>query len=137
MQVRGRLLGGGEAVVLASAALVLGGGAASASPASGPAASGPAATAGRPGPAVGRMLRAPGTTERTISGTTQLESANWSGYAQDDSNGTYKAVEDTWKVPTVTKVAGTSTPPTGSASAASATAVSSRPEPRPTTSAAR
>jgi len=98
MQVRGKLSGGGAVVALASAALVLAGGAASASPASGPAA--------RLGPTVGRMLRAPGTTERAISGATQLESFNWSGYAQDDSNGTYKAVQDTWTVPTVTKLAG-------------------------------
>jgi hypothetical protein len=98
MQVRGKFLSGATVAALAGGALVFGGGAASASPVSGQAA--------RPAPAVGRMLRAPGRTARAISGTTALQSFNWSGYAQSDANGTYKAVEDTWTVPTVTKLAG-------------------------------
>jgi|ERR1022692_5969 hypothetical protein len=94
MQLRARLFGTAAVAVLGSAALAIAGGAVSASAASGPAAR----------PAVGRMLRAPlrpGATARAVRGYSQIGSYNWSGYAQSDSNGTYKAIKDTWTVPTV------------------------------------
>ncbi len=108
MQVRAKLLGSCAVAMMTGAALVLGAGAASASAASGrPASARPATSpAARSRPAVGRMLRAPGRTARAVRGVTSLQSFNWSGYAQSDSNGTYKAVQDTWTVPTVTKLAG-------------------------------
>jgi len=57
----------------------------------------------------GRMIPAPLPSSRTSThtGTTQIGSYNWSGYAQSDADGTYTAVTDTWTVPTVnTAVAG-------------------------------
>jgi hypothetical protein len=36
-----------------------------------------------------------------VHGISQLDSFNWSGFAQGAANGTYKSVVDTWKVPTV------------------------------------
>jgi hypothetical protein len=93
MQLKVRLPAKIAIALLGSASLALAGGAAGASAAPGPGA--------RPHPAVGRMLRPPHPLNRAIRGTTQLQSFNWSGYAQSGANGTYKAVEDTWTVPTV------------------------------------
>src|SRR5712692_10005009 len=93
MQLTVRLSGQVAVALLSSASLALAGGAASAAAA--------ARARMRPAPAVGCMLRAPHATERMVRGVTKLGSFNWSGYAQSDSNGTYKAVEDTWTVPTV------------------------------------
>jgi len=100
MQLGARLFGKVAAVMLGSASLMLAGGAAGASAASGPAAG--------HAPQVGRMLRAPGASTRAATGTTQLDSTNWSGYAQSTTaNGTFTAVKDFWTVPTVsTKPAG-------------------------------
>jgi hypothetical protein len=38
---------------------------------------------------------------QSLQGFSQLGSANWSGFAQGASTGTFKSVVDTWKVPTV------------------------------------
>jgi hypothetical protein len=97
MQIRAKLLGSAVAV-LGSASLVMAGGAASAS------ASGVAA---HHAPRVGRLLRAPGASARTIRGITKLGSLNWSGYAQSTkTDGTFTSVKDYWTVPTVTTKAG-------------------------------
>jgi len=99
MQIRAKLLGSAVAV-LGSASLVMAGGAASASAS----ASGMAA---HRTPRVGRMLRAPGASARTVRGITKLDSYNWSGYAQSTkTDGTFTAVKDYWTVPTVTTKAG-------------------------------
>jgi hypothetical protein len=82
------------AAAAGSAVLVLAGGAAGASAASGPAAG--------HAPQVGRMLRAPGASTLAVRGTTKLKATNWSGYAQaTKKKGTFTAVKDYWTVPTV------------------------------------
>jgi Peptidase A4 family len=101
MQLRVRLFGTVAVAAMGGASLVLAGGAASASAASGP----------RLAPSVGRMLPAPlargGVTAPAIRGFSKIGSFNWSGYAQHDSGGTYKAIRATWTVPKVTtKLAG-------------------------------
>jgi hypothetical protein len=94
MQFGARLFGKVAVAMLGSASLVLAGGVAGASAASHPAV--------RHAPQVGRMLRAPGASTRTVRGTTKLDSSNWSGYAQSTSkNGTFTAAKDFWTVPTV------------------------------------
>src|ERR1700691_572220 len=94
MQVGARLFGKAAAVMLGSASLMLAVGVAGASAASGPAAG--------HAPQLGRMLRAPGASMRAVTGTTKLDSTNWSGYAQSTAaNGTFTAVKDFWTVPTV------------------------------------
>ena len=94
MQFGARLFGKVAVAMLGSASLVLAGGVAGASAASHPAV--------RHAPQVGRMLRAPGASTRTVRGTTKLDSTNWSGYAQSTStNGTFTAAKDFWTVPTV------------------------------------
>ena len=100
MQLGDRLLGKAAVAMLGSASLVLAGGVAGASAASSPVL--------RHAPQVGRMLRAPGASARTVRGTTKLDSTNWSGYAQSTkTKGTFTAVKDYWTVPTVsTKPAG-------------------------------
>jgi len=78
--------------MLGSASLVLAGGVAGASAASQPVT--------HHAPQVGRMLRAPGASTRTVRGTTK--STNWSGYAQSTSKkGTFTAAKDFWTVATV------------------------------------
>jgi hypothetical protein len=80
--------------MLGGASLVLAGGVAGASAASHPVT--------HHAPRVGRMLRAPGASTRTVRGTTKLESTNWSGYAQSTKkSGTFTAGKDFWTVPTV------------------------------------
>jgi len=97
MQIRAKLLGSAVAV-LGSASLVMAGGAASAS------ASGMSA---HRTPRVGRMLRIPGASARTVREITKLDASNWSGYAQSTkTHGTFTAVKDYWTVPTVTTKAG-------------------------------
>jgi Peptidase A4 family len=53
----------------------------------------------------GRMIRShmpPGVVNASVAGAIQIGSTNWSGYAQNAaSNGTFTAVHDTWRVPTV------------------------------------
>ena len=94
MRFGARLFGKVAVAMLGSASLVLAGGVAGASAASHPAV--------RHAPQVGRMLRAPGASTRTVRGTTKLDSTNWSGYAQSTSkNGTFTAAKDFWTVPTV------------------------------------
>ena len=39
-----------------------------------------------------------------LEGTTQVGSYNWSGYGQSAATGTFRAVVDTWTVPTVNTV---------------------------------
>ncbi len=60
----------------------------------------------------GRMIRSslpPGTVNAVIAGATQVGATNWSGYAQNSATkATFTAVQDTWRVPTV------STTPSGS-----------------------
>lgn len=94
------LLGKVAVATLTGASLVLAGGVAGASAASGAAA--------RHTPQVARMLRVPGASARATSELTKLDSSNWSGYAQSTSkNGTFTAVKDFWTVPTVnTKASG-------------------------------
>jgi Peptidase A4 family len=103
MQLRVRLFGGVAVAALGSASLLLAGAVASAVAASGPGA--------RLDPSVGQMLPAPlppgAATAPAVRGYSKIGSFNWSGYAQGDSGGTYKAVRDTWTVPTVnTQLAG-------------------------------
>jgi hypothetical protein len=61
-------------------------------------------------PAVGPMIRVKslGTATTRVGAVTQVESSNWSGYAQSTSTkGKFKAVKDFWKVPKVnTSVSG-------------------------------
>jgi hypothetical protein len=58
-----------------------------------------------PAPALGRMIRgkAPsGAAAQAVRGATKAFSFNWSGYAQSTTHkGTFKAVRDFWRVPTV------------------------------------
>jgi hypothetical protein len=94
MQFGERLSGKVAVAMLGSASLVLAGGVAGASAASHPVT--------HHAPQVGRMLRAPGASTRTVRGTTKLDSSNWSGYAQSTTkNGTFTAAKDFWTVPTV------------------------------------
>lgn len=55
--------------------------------------------------AEGRMIRSslpPGVANSAVAGATQVGATNWSGYAQNSSTkGTFTAVRDTWRVPTV------------------------------------
>ena len=101
MQLRVRLFGAVAVAALGSASLLFAGAVASAYAASGP----------RPAPSVGQMLPAPlppgAVTAPVVRGYSKIGSFNWSGYAQHDPGGTYKAIRDTWTVPTVnTKLAG-------------------------------
>jgi hypothetical protein len=94
MQFGERLFGKVAVAMLGSASLVLAGGVAGASAASHPVT--------HHAPQVGRMLRAPGASARTVRATTKLDSSNWSGYAQSTTkNGTFTAAKDFWTVPTV------------------------------------
>ena len=94
MQFKFRMVGGVAAAVLGSASLMFAAGAASAPVAS--------ATGIYHTVALGKMLRAPGRSVRSVHGTTMVASTNWSGYAQSTStSGEFTAVQDTWTVPTV------------------------------------
>jgi Peptidase A4 family len=91
-------------LMAAAAAAVLGGGClALAAESSGAAAAG--GTRARPAPAVGPMIRttAPtGARVQAVRGATKTFALNWSGYAQSTTHrGTFKAVRDFWRVPTV------------------------------------
>jgi hypothetical protein len=103
MKLRVRLFVGVAVAALGSASLVFTGGVPTASAGSDPVA--------RLAPSQGQMLPAPlppgAATARAVKGYSKIGSFNWSGYAQGDSGGTYKAIRETWTVPTVdTKLAG-------------------------------
>ncbi|MFZ0665033.1 MAG: G1 family glutamic endopeptidase [Acidimicrobiales bacterium] len=86
------------AATICGSALAFAGGAA--------AVSGAATTVAQAGSG-GRMIHVPGGFDRKVNGATQVESTNWSGYAQSTSTkGTFSAVVDTWTVPTVTTMSG-------------------------------
>lgn len=99
MQLKLRVFGGVTAAVLGGASLLFAGGAAGAGAVSARAVS-QAASA--------RMHLAPGHLAGTTLPYKQVNSTNWSGYAQaKDPAGTFSAVESTWIVPTVkTGIAG-------------------------------
>jgi hypothetical protein len=99
MQAGAGLLGKVAVATLTGASLVLAGGVAGASAASGPAAK---------TPQVAPMQRVPGAGARATRELTKLDSSNWSGYAQSTTkSGTFTAVKDFWTVPTVnTKASG-------------------------------
>ena len=91
MQFGERLFGKVAVAMLGSASLVLAGGVAGASAASHPVT--------HHAPQVGRMLRAPGASTRTVRGITKTSAFNWSGYAQSTTKkGTFTAVKDFWTV---------------------------------------
>jgi hypothetical protein len=91
MQFKVRLLGCSAVAVMSAASLLLTAGVGSAT-----AAADPGAGQFLPAPAV------PSAPVAAVAGATQVDSANWSGYAQSGkTKGKFKAVKDYWTVPTV------------------------------------
>ncbi len=97
MQLRVRLMAAVTVAVLGGGSLALAGGVAGAAAASCP--------RSRLAPPVNPMIRAqapPGAGAQAVRGATKVFAFNWSGYAQSTTHkGTFKAVRDFWRVPTV------------------------------------
>jgi hypothetical protein len=97
MQLTVRSLAAVAVVVLGGGCLAVAGGAPGTAAAGGPRA--------RPAPAVGPMIGGkapPGAGAQAVRGATKTFALNWSGYAQSTTHkGTFKAVRDFWRVPTV------------------------------------
>jgi Peptidase A4 family len=102
MQLRARLVAAMTAAVLGGGSLALAGGVAGAAAVSRPPA--------RPASPVSPMIQAkapPGASARAVSGATKSYAFNWSGYAQSvTKKGTFTAVRDYWRVPTVNTTSG-------------------------------